>query len=622
MKPLVNILLILGCFCFYSSTAQNQQKIDSLLQVIKEEQSHDTTRVKAFNDLGLLYASVDPKQAKSYINKALTITKDIESPRGMAGTHNCLGIVYYYQKEYDSARISFEKALTLNQKVDHKWGQASALNQIGVIQMIQDKYHDAIQSYRKAKVIFEEMKDTVSMVSSIDNIGLVYLKMGDYQKASSFVFKALQFYENMNNEPGIRRGYFRMSSIARKQGDYEKALEYSKMALPFAEKDGNKLQLASALTNMADSYSNLKEYDKAIAYFNKALEYRKLLSNKKGMALVQSRLGKTYYDLRQYEKSITQLRLALNNFSTEGDEKPKALTHNHLAKSYQKLNELNAANLHANTSLNIAQKIGNIEAERDSYLTLAAIAEDFGKNTQALQFYKNYQTLNDSIYNKENEKRVRELQTIYETEKKEQEIVLQQNEIELLEQKAKTDKLQRIVLGYGLIISIIIFGLGFYGLRQKIKRSRLEKEKVDAELAFKKKELTTHALHLAKKNEVLESLKQKAKTLQTSENGQNGYQQLIQTINFDLQDDNNWENFRKYFEQVHKDFNINVKKKFPDVTSNELRLMALLKMNLSSKEIANILNISSEGIKKARYRLRKKLEITTDKSLQDLVLGL
>jgi DNA-binding CsgD family transcriptional regulator len=160
----------------------------------------------------------------------------------------------------------------------------------------------------------------------------------------------------------------------------------------------------------------------------------------------------------------------------------------------------------------------------------------------------------------------------------------------------------------------------YYGVRQKLKRSKLERERLDLELDHKKKELTSHALHLAKKNEVLENLKQKAKELK--ENNSTNYNQLIQTINFDLQDDNNWENFKKYFEEVHTDFNSNVKNKYPDVTSNELRLMALLKMNLTSKEIANILNISNDGIKKARYRLRKKLNLSTEDSLQEIVIAL
>ena len=155
-----------------------------------------------------------------------------------------------------------------------------------------------------------------------------------------------------------------------------------------------------------------------------------------------------------------------------------------------------------------------------------------------------------------------------------------------------------------------------------MKRNRLAKEKLDAELDFKKKELTSHALHLAQKNEVLEDLKQKAEILRANENEQNGYRQLIRTINFNLQDDNNWENFKRYFEQVHKNFNSIVKSKYPEITSNELRLMALLKMNLSSKEIANILNVSNEGIKKARYRLRKKMNINSEESLEDQILKL
>ena len=143
-----------------------------------------------------------------------------------------------------------------------------------------------------------------------------------------------------------------------------------------------------------------------------------------------------------------------------------------------------------------------------------------------------------------------------------------------------------------------------------------------AELAFKKKELTTKALHLAKKNETLENLKQKAKELQDKEASNNGYQQLITSINFDLQDDNNWDNFARYFEEVHKDFNSNVAKKYPEITPNELRLMALLKMNLSSKEIANILNISIPGIKKARQRLRKKMNLSSTDSLENAVLSI
>ena len=146
-------------------------------------------------------------------------------------------------------------------------------------------------------------------------------------------------------------------------------------------------------------------------------------------------------------------------------------------------------------------------------------------------------------------------------------------------------------------------------------------EKLDNELAFKKKELTTHALHLAKKNELLAGIKSKAEELKIAQN-RDGYHHLIRTIDFDLQDDNNWENFSNYFQQVHKDFNSKIKATYPTISASELRFLSLIKMNLSSKEIASILNISNEGIKKARYRVRKKIGLQSTESLEDLILSI
>jgi len=102
---------------------------------------------------------------------------------------------------------------------------------------------------------------------------------------------------------------------------------------------------------------------------------------------------------------------------------------------------------------------------------------------------------------------------------------------------------------------------------------------------------------------------------------QGGYdtRAIINKINFDLKDEENWEHFTQYFEKVHTDFTKTVLKQFPNITPNELRLMALLKMNLTSKEIANMLNITADGVKKARQRLRKKMELTPEDSLEALV---
>jgi DNA-binding CsgD family transcriptional regulator len=97
---------------------------------------------------------------------------------------------------------------------------------------------------------------------------------------------------------------------------------------------------------------------------------------------------------------------------------------------------------------------------------------------------------------------------------------------------------------------------------------------------------------------------------------------LIHTINHDLRLEDSWKTFSRSFEEVHPGFYDRARQRYHDLTFNELRILALLKMNLSYKEIANILNVSAEGVKKARYRLRKKLDLASEDSLQQFAADL
>lgn len=142
----------LGVFFLFVNVlySQNQQKVDSLLQLVQRTSIRDTLKVKAYNDLGIQYAASNPKLAKEYINNALNLATKIERPRGVAGAYNCLGIVDYYQKDYEAALSNFQKALAVNTELEHLWGQAAALNQIGAVLNLKDDSSAAIQSFKKA----------------------------------------------------------------------------------------------------------------------------------------------------------------------------------------------------------------------------------------------------------------------------------------------------------------------------------------------------------------------------------------------------------------------------------------------------------------------------------------
>ena len=328
--------------------------------------------------------------------------------------------------------------------------------------------------------------------------------------------------------------------------------------------------------------------------------------------------GRSYEDRNDYNTALIKAQAYLEIEKESPNQRISSLGHLSMGTALINLNRAKEAKIYLDKALEAAKKE---KIKRRLILTYKNRAEANAKlknYKEAYEDQKMYTILQDSVFNKTKSQQIEELRTIYETEKKEQQIKIQKNEIELLGTKNKVSNLQRILLALALALALI----AVYAFYQRNNHNKLAKEKAEVDLEFKTKELTTHALHLAKKNEVLNDLKQKAKVLKADADADPGYQMLIQTINFDLQDDNNWENFSRYFEQVHKGFNSKAQKQFPNITKNDLRLMALLKMNLSSKEIANILNISSDGIKKARQRLRKKMGLDSNDSLEAIVISI
>jgi len=155
---------------------------------------------------------------------------------------------------------------------------------------------------------------------------------------------------------------------------------------------------------------------------------------------------------------------------------------------------------------------------------------------------------------------------------------------------------------------------------QELARHRIdaEREMFALELKNKNRELSNAALSLIRKNEVLQHLRDE---LLKTENDPRAPRKLARQIDRHLEGDHDWELFETAFNQVHDDFFKRLLHQFPELTPGDLRLAAYLKLNLSSKEIAPLLNISVRGVENKRYRLRKKIGLPEDANLTEYVLG-
>ncbi len=153
----------------------------------------------------------------------------------------------------------------------------------------------------------------------------------------------------------------------------------------------------------------------------------------------------------------------------------------------------------------------------------------------------------------------------------------------------------------------------------------LRNEKLEAEIKFKNAELASSAMHLVKKGELLSKSKTDlAHVMKGVENPQAVVElkKMIKTLNEDDKMDKEWETFSKHFDTVHSHFLSSLKDKHPNITGNEMKLCAYLRMNFTTKEIAQLMNISVRGVEIGRYRLRKKLQLETSMSLFDYLIGL
>ena len=158
---------------------------------------------------------------------------------------------------------------------------------------------------------------------------------------------------------------------------------------------------------------------------------------------------------------------------------------------------------------------------------------------------------------------------------------------------------------------------------QEKKIIALENERLEADLRFKSKELAEVVMTNIAHQEFLESLKTEMQQLRLSgQYTRKSLDKLLALVNNNLvSDEESWSMFQTNFDRIHENFFRNLKQQYPDLTSGDLRFCALLRLNMPTKEIAKFLNISVRGVDAARYRLRKKFNLSSEDSLTDFMIG-
>jgi signal transduction histidine kinase len=281
--------------------------------------------------------------------------------------------------------------------------------------------HKALDYGKQALELTIKLKSKKDTADSTDNIGRIYYYLDDYDKSIEYFINSLKIREKIGNKKGICQSYNNIGVVYLNIPNYDKALEYFQNSLKISEEISDTEIRAKNFINIGIVYMQLKNYNKSLEYYQNALTIYKESDNKKDIAGCLNNLGINYWYLNNFNKSLEYYLKALKLKEEIGDKWGVSNTSLNIGMIYVKLLNYDKASLYFSNGLKLAEEIESRHLLKDSYINFSELytaKEDYQK---ALEYYKLYTEVKDSIFTKENSDKIAEIQTKYDTEKKEKE---------------------------------------------------------------------------------------------------------------------------------------------------------------------------------------------------------
>ena len=294
-----------------------------------------------------------------------------------------------------------------------------------------------------------------------------------------------------------------IGSVNFHQHNYEKAVEYYFRSLQIAKEINNKMGIARGLNNIAAVYEAMQDYEKAGTYFKEASEINRDLGNKLWEGINYMNLGTIRLNLKDYDQSFKRFQQALSIFTELQSVILQARCHLNLANYFIETNNTGQGLKYATMALEEGKGQGLKQIMHDAAKIIQEIYLQKGDIEKAYDYIVLQYQMKDSLVLMENRTELTKIELQYEFDKKEQ--------VKQIEQQRK-DRIVLIII-ISLLSGLIVIILILARLRVKAKNSLLKQQRLEHELEFKKKELTTNVMSLMKKNEVLSAISDKLITI-------------------------------------------------------------------------------------------------------------
>lgn len=517
--------------------------------------------------------------------------------------------VRYSGRNNDSALHYFNRALELSGSREDLFYRQQLYAGMGELFFKNRNYKPALDYYfrllaemdRRAAESTDSVKLAGNYATLYSQLGLCYFNLGNADNALIYFHKSLEKVEQfkpLNTEKDYLERKMAMmvniGSVYLENKKFGESRNWYERALLINKKLNHEHYRSALYNNLGIISMEQQQYKQAFNYYDRALAIRTTLRDTAGMAQVLNNLGKCYYMVKDYSKAEEVLRRSLALTAGTGN---------------------NRSEMFATQFLSLAMEAG-------------------GRYREALDMYKQFKSLYDSIINNDAAADAVRMETEYRYEKlkRERELV-QQLEIAKRERKAMVYLIiAGIMLALFIIATLLIRNQRIRMRQAELSRKSLELESInlglekhnlelknenlEMELTFKKKELATQVMYLLQKNELIANAIREIQSLKEAptEKQASALHHIITDMKASL-DKGAWDEFEVRFQQVHQEFYDKLHSLHPDLTPNEVKLCAFLRLNMTTKDISAITYQTAKSIQVARTRLRRKLGMERDENL-------
>lgn len=476
-------ILWLSLFSSLLSLAQNHE-LDSLQNALKSATNNDTLKANILNQIsrGYLYDFNNLEKMKQYADQAIQLSQKSGFKKGLGFGYIYFGIYYYNKGNYEYALVYYNRSLKLLEEINDWKGMGSCYINIGSIYGSKGNYKNALTYMLKGAALKEKANDKRGTSAAYNNIGNMYSDQGKYPEALNYHIKSLKIKEAINDKVGISMSYNNIGLILEIQGKLDEAIAYQFKSLKLKEELNDKQGVSIAYSNLATLYSSQKKYEVSQEYNFKALKIKQELGERQGEGLVMSNIGTVYTSQKKFKEALKYQSKALKIMEEVGSAKDIVIISLGLGDAYNLDKLYSEALPYYEKALKKAKQIDYKDGIRLAYGSLANVHSQLKNYQKAYEYNNLFYQEKDSLLNKESLKQMTEINTKYQTEKKEQEIKLLTKDQLLKDKTLREQRVIRIALIVGLALFFILSFTLYNRYRFKQKANTLlEKQKKEIE---------------------------------------------------------------------------------------------------------------------------------------------